>query len=158
MSSAPNPMRPFEQSLPMALLEARENAMRVFRPILAEHELTEQQWRVLRALASATTPLEVGSLTERTSLLAPSMSRILNNLASRGLLVRRIVEHDQRRSAIELTVSGAALVRRIAPRSEAAYNRIETQFGATRLRHLLDELHELAGLDLGGLASIEEAS
>ena len=37
------PMRPFQQSLPMALLGAREATMQRFRPMLAEFGLTEQQ-------------------------------------------------------------------------------------------------------------------
>jgi len=34
----------------MELLKAREAAMERFRPMLREHGLTEQQWRVIRAL------------------------------------------------------------------------------------------------------------
>ena len=74
MSTEPLPMRPFSASLPMALLLAREATMRRFRPSLAEHGLTEQQWRVLRALASADQPIEVSVLAERTALLAPSVT------------------------------------------------------------------------------------
>jgi hypothetical protein len=43
-------MRKFDQSLPMALLRARETAMSFFRPMLHGHGLTEQQWRVIRVL------------------------------------------------------------------------------------------------------------
>ena len=46
------PMRDFSRSLPMSLLRAREAVMRHFRPSLRDHGLTEQQWRILRALAS----------------------------------------------------------------------------------------------------------
>ena len=57
---SPN-LRPFTHSLPMALLRAREATMRWFRPHLAAHGLTEQRWRVLRALTSADGPLDVGN-------------------------------------------------------------------------------------------------
>ena len=139
-------MRPFEQSLPMALLKAREATMRLFRPMLAEHDLTEQQWRVLRALTASTEPLEVAPLAEQTSLLAPSVSRILVNLEERDLIIRQIVEHDQRRSVISLSAAGSKLVDDIAPSSEATYGRIEAQFGTSRLASLLAELHDLAEL------------
>src|ERR1700751_1542936 len=46
------PMRDFSRSLPMLLLRAREAVMRQFRPSLRSHGLTEQQWRILRALAA----------------------------------------------------------------------------------------------------------
>ncbi len=140
-------LRPFSQSLPMALLQAREAAMRQFRPLLADHGLTEQQWRVLRALAAAERPYEVTELAEVTFLLAPSLSRILTNLEGRDLVDRTTVEHDQRRALIALSPAGLALVRDVAPGSEAAYRLIEERFGADRLRRLLDELHDLAALD-----------
>jgi len=140
------PMRPFSRSLPMALLKAREATMRRFRPLLAEHDLTEQQWRVLRALAASDRPLEVGELADHTFLLAPSLSRILANLETRSLLERHAVAHDQRRAAISLSAAGRSLVDRVAPRSEAAYTRIEDRFGAERLHRLLAELDDLTAL------------
>ncbi|MGI9614255.1 MAG: homoprotocatechuate degradation operon regulator HpaR [Acidimicrobiales bacterium] len=140
-------MRPFSASLPMALLRAREAAMRLFRPLLAEHDLTEQQWRVLRALAATGERMDVGALADRTFLLGPSLSRILTNLEGRGLIDRTAAPDDQRRSLIALDPQGAALVSRIAPSSEATYNRIESQFGSARLSALLGELHDLAALD-----------
>ena len=38
-------------SLTIALLQAREAAMGYFRPIVKRHNLTEQQWRIVRVLA-----------------------------------------------------------------------------------------------------------
>jgi len=139
-------MRPFSQSLPMALLRAREEAMRRFRPLLAAHDLTEQQWRVLRALTAADDRLDLTGLAERTALQVPSASRIIANLEGRGLVERRTTKVDQRRASLGLSDAGRGLVHRIAPHSEAAYNRIEEEFGAERLANLLDELADLAAL------------
>ncbi|NNC79670.1 MAG: homoprotocatechuate degradation operon regulator HpaR [Acidimicrobiales bacterium] len=141
-------MRSFDESLPMALLQARETTMRRFRPLLAAHELTEQQWRVLRALAAADAPLQVGELADHTFLLAPSLSRILSTLEGRGFVARTTAQHDQRRANITLTTDGLRLVRKVAPTSEEAYGALEAAFGADRLRELLAELHALADLDL----------
>jgi homoprotocatechuate degradation regulator HpaR len=141
-------MRPFTASLPMALLQAREAAMRLFRPLLAAHDLTEQQWRVLRALTATVGPVDAGELAERTFLLAPSLSRILANLEERDLIDRSVDPADQRRSLIALSERGAAQVGTIAPESERRYATIERAFGAERLARLLAELHELAALDL----------
>lgn len=141
-------MRSFTASLPMALLRARETAMQLFRPMLAAHELTEQQWRVLRALSSAHTPTDAGDVAELTVLLPPSLSRILVNLEERGLVARRPDPSDQRRNMITLTSSGQATVREVAPESEQRYSIIEAAFGTDRLHRLLSELHDLAELDL----------
>ncbi|MGH8219226.1 MAG: homoprotocatechuate degradation operon regulator HpaR [Steroidobacteraceae bacterium] len=136
------PMRPFTDSLPMALLKARESVMRRFRPGLRAHAVTEQQWRVLRAL-SGLGPLEITELAARTCLLPPSLSRILPSLESRGLVVRRGVVADLRRTAVSVTAAGLALIAAHAPQSEGVYRAIEERFGAERLgqlSRLLDEL------------------
>ena len=140
------PMRPFQQSLPMALLGAREATMQRFRPMLTEFGLTEQQWRVLRALASSDGPLEVSQVADRTELLPPSVSRIVSRLVDDGLIDRTTVEYDQRRATLRLTRKGQGLVTRVAPHSERIYAEIEAAFGADRLAMLLDELHDLAML------------
>ena len=82
------PMRDFSRSLPMSLLRAREAVMRQFRPSLRHHGLTEQQWRILRALAAVET-IEVTELARIAFLLGPSLSRILRDLEARQLIERR---------------------------------------------------------------------
>ena len=69
------PMRDFSRSLPMSLLRAREAVMRHFRASLRAHGMTEQQWRILRALASIDRT-EVTELARMAYLLGPSLSRI----------------------------------------------------------------------------------
>ena len=82
------PMREFSRSLPMSLLRAREAVMRQFRPSLRNHGLTEQQWRILRALTAVET-IEVTELARTAFLLGPSLSRILRDLEARHLIERR---------------------------------------------------------------------
>src|SRR5271168_1652548 len=82
------PMREFARSLPMSLLRAREAVMRQFRPSLRSHGLTEQQWRILRALATVDA-IEVTELARMAFLLGPSLSRILRDLDARQLIERR---------------------------------------------------------------------
>ena len=139
-------MRAFSDSLPMALLRAREAVMRRFRPGLRDHGVTEQQWRVLRALAGHRS-LEVTELAARTCLLPPSVSRILPDLEARGLIERRLVSSDLRRSTVTLAREGAKLIASHAPGSELIYGALERRFGLERLRQLqvlLLELEEAA--------------
>jgi homoprotocatechuate degradation regulator HpaR len=136
------PMRAFSKSLPMELLRAREAVMRRFRPGLRGHGVTEQQWRILRALAHAG-PLEVSQLAEATCLLAPSLSRILPELESRQLISRRQADSDLRRSVISLERKGLRLIATHAPYSEAVYDGIATTFGPERLAQLFTLLQEL---------------
>src|SRR5579885_433691 len=122
------PMRPFSESLPMALLRTREAVMRLFRPGLRKHGVTEQQWRILRALAHSG-PLEVTELAGATFLLAPSLSRILPDLEKRQLISRRQVDTDLRRSLVSLDPKGLRLIAAHAPYSEGMYAKIARRFG-----------------------------
>src|ERR1041384_6612669 len=82
------PMRDFSRSLPMSLLRAREAVMRQFRPSLRNHGLTEQQWRILRALTAGDT-IEVTELARFPFWRGRSRSRILRALEARDLMERR---------------------------------------------------------------------
>lgn len=139
-------LRSFDQSLPMSLLRARESVMLRFRPILAEHNISEQQWRVLRALSNTDVPLSAGTLAERTSLLGPSLSRMLVSLEERKL-IRRSTASDGRTSEIEISPDGKILVATVGPVSEAAYSSIEAQLGPHELAELLRLLERLTRID-----------
>lgn len=140
-------MRTFERSLPMALLRAREAVMRTFVPSLKEHDLSPQQWRVIRVLVESP-ELTVSELAAQCYLLVPSLSRILQNLEQRGIVRRAAVPGDQRRAAISLTAKGRKLFDQIAPMSEQRYAFITERFGYGKLEllyELLDELTEKLG-------------
>jgi homoprotocatechuate degradation regulator HpaR len=131
-------LRSFERSLPMALLRAREAVMRRFRASLRQHGITEQQWRVLRALSSAE-QMEILALAEVTFLLPPSLSRILRDLDRRKLIVRRAAPDDLRRGLVSIAPRGVTLIERVGVESEGIYGEITAEFGAGNLR----ALHEL---------------
>jgi homoprotocatechuate degradation regulator HpaR len=136
------PMREFSRSLPMSLLRAREAVMRHFRASLRHHDLTEQQWRILRALASIDA-IEVTELARVAFLLGPSLSRILRDLEARQLIERRVAKADLRRAVVSLSAKGVRLIEAVAPSSEAIYAAITRRFGARRLAELQDMLGSL---------------
>ena len=128
-------MRDVSQSLPLALMRAREAAMQYFRPQLRTLKVTEQQWRVLRVLYSAGS-LDVTALARRAVLLAPSLSRILRDLEGHRLIARQRGTADRRRQVVMLTPRGVRLLAKGAGGSEAAYRRIAMQLGERRLKTL----------------------
>ncbi len=135
-------MRQFNRSLPMTLLKAREVVMRKFTPHLRAHGLSPQQWRVLRALEEVE-ELDATEISDRCTLLMPSLSRILQNLEGRGLIKRVTSPEDQRRSLVSITASGHALFDKIAPLSEERYHFITEKFGYGKLELLYELLDEL---------------
>jgi len=138
------PMREFSRSLPMSLLRAREAVMRQFRPSLRNHGLTEQQWRILRALA-AIDAIEVTELARVAFLLGPSLSRILRHLEARHLIERKAAKSDLRRGVVSISAKGVKLIEAVAPSSEAIYAAITKRYGARKLAELQDMLGALEG-------------
>lgn len=116
--------------------------MRKFMPALREHDLSAQQWRVLRALNEVNSR-DASEIAEQCAILMPSLSRILRNLENRELIRRRSCPDDQRRSLISITAKGRGLVARIAPVSAERYNEIARRFGNKNLADLYDSLGEL---------------
>ncbi len=154
-SSRRGPMREFSRSLPMSLLRAREAVMRQFRPSLRSHGLTEQQWRILRAL-TAVEEIEVTELARVAFLLGPSLSRILRDLEARALIERKAAVTDARRAVVSISAKGLKLIEAVAPTSEAIYAEITRRFGARKLA----ELHEMLGAleaSLAGMAAADDA-
>ena len=135
-------LRSFERSLPMTLLQSREAVMKKFIPSLKAHDLTSQQWRVIRALEHES-GLDMSTLAQRCHLLMPSLSRIITHLDKRELIERQAVDSDQRRSIILLTDKGLALFAKVAPKSVERYVEIEEKYGVRKLELLYELLDDL---------------
>ncbi|WP_395446709.1 homoprotocatechuate degradation operon regulator HpaR (plasmid) [Aminobacter sp. UC22_36] len=130
----------------MSLLRAREVVMAQFRPILAQHGVSEQQWRVLRVLGEQS-PLDATELAERASILAPSLTRIIKALEERKLITRGKVDGDGRRVMLAIAPKGQVLISEVAPESSAIYDEVQRRIGHERYEQLLDLLEGLIDLE-----------
>lgn len=135
------------RSLPIALLRARETTMAPIRQMLNKAGVTEQQWRVLRVLAERGTT-DPKDLAQAASLLNPSLTRIMQLLEKKGLIVRKDHPSDRRKVLLDITEEGRALLSRAAPESNAIFARLEERFGRERMDQLLDLLNDLSELEL----------
>ncbi len=131
----------------MALLRAREAVMVNFRPMLSRHNVTEQQWRVVRVVAEAGR-LDATEVAARASILAPSLTRMIRSLEERKLIRRQKDGSDARRVMLEIAPAGEALIRRASPESLLIYGKLEQEVGKKKLESLLDLLDELVNLRL----------
>jgi homoprotocatechuate degradation regulator HpaR len=138
-------MRPFQRSLPMQLMLAREAVMQRFRPHLNEHSLTDQQWRIIRAL-NEVEAMDIAALARLCCLHTASLSRTLPNLEADGLITRRANKQDQRRVGVSLTAKGRRLFETVAPQSEAIYARLAQEIGPQRLDQVYGLLDEVIGI------------
>lgn len=149
MSSPSNPPTPVStalrhRNLPLLLLQARERVIARFRPILNEHGVTEQQWRVIRTLLERG-PLEPRELVEVCQISSPSLAGVLARMDEAGWVLRSRVDGDQRRVRVSLTAQSVALAAAMAPQIEAAYAQIEARLGEAftqQFHAMLDALVE----------------
>ncbi len=130
------------RALPIALLRAREALMEHYRPMLAAHDVTEQQWRVVRVLHE-NGETDAKTLARGACVLAPSLTRMLRALEIRGFIAARKDPQDKRRTLISLTPAGLAFLGSVAPQSAAITERIEARIGSARIERLLNEIEAL---------------
>ena len=131
------------KSLPIAMLRAREAMMLSFRPILAKHGFTEQQWRVLRVLGEKG-PSDAGQVAFDACILAPSLSRIIGKLEKDLYISRFIDAKDGRRVNLALSKIGQEILNKIAPDVDLIYKAIQKRYGEEKLIKLLDILGEIS--------------
>lgn len=136
MSRPPPRLR---RNLPLLLLQAREAVIDRFRPLLNAHGLTEQQWRIVRALLEHET-LEPREIVAVCCISSPSLAGMLARMEQTGLVQRQRLDHDQRRVQVRLTPSCRALALRMAPAVEAAYAALEAQLGSAALEQVYTTL------------------
>jgi homoprotocatechuate degradation regulator HpaR len=139
-------MRKLDQSLPMALLRARELTMGYFRPMLNEHGLTEQQWRVIRVLQEYGR-LEFHELSRVAWIQPPSLTGILTRLEHAALVRRTRSKLDQRRLHLSLSRAGRRRFETVSGEAERRYGQIEQQLGRAKLRSLMKILREFDRLE-----------
>lgn len=124
------------RNLPQLLLRARETLLSHFRPLITHFGLTEQQWRVLRAV-SEHEQLEPREICEICQILSPSLTGVLARMEDLGLVTRTRMEGDQRRLNVRVTDKAQALVDELGPLIAAQYQLIEQAYGAA----MIDELY-----------------
>lgn len=113
-----------------------------FRPVLNQHGLTEQQWRILRVLLDED-GLEPRQLCERCLISSPSIAGVLMRMEEAGLIKRERMPHDQRRVKVTITANTKKLGKRIAPMIEREYQELEKRVGVKQLQQVYDALDTL---------------
>ena len=133
---------PTRRSLPIALIRSREKVMGPIRDMLKASGITEQQWRVLRVL-SETGPQDLTQISDKASLLLPSLSRIIRKLLDGGLVVSSINSRDRRRQTVVITPEGQKIIDDNLPQATKIAEKLQHHLGTERYEQLLDLLAAL---------------
>jgi homoprotocatechuate degradation regulator HpaR len=135
-------MPAFEESLAGIILGAKEAVIAPMRTKLHDFDITEPQWRVMRVINDRG-KMDATGLAEVGLLRGPSVTRILQQLEKRKLIVRKLDPNDRRRTMVALSPGGHAVVNILTRDVLHFMNEFVQHFGAERLDRLADELKAL---------------
>ena len=137
-------MPKFLDSLPMILSRTLDGVMPVYRALFQEHAITDQQWRVMRALWEQK-HLTSKQISEITLLPSPSLVGILDRLEKKGFVGRLRSVEDRRLVYIVPTQAGRKLQELMLPKIEQIHDRFMHQVTPdewAELNRILDKLNE----------------
>ena len=114
--------------------------LRIFEDeLFARFELTAQQYNLLRLL-KAESPQETMALAERLVSRAPDITRMLDKLEARGLIVRERPPENRRVVRVAITPAGRNLLREMAKPVRDCAARQLGHLSAQQLQHLSELL------------------
>ena len=137
-------MPKFLDSLPMILSRTLDGVMPVYRALFQEHAITDQQWRVMRALWEQK-HLTSKQISEITLLPSPSLVGILDRLEKKGFVGRLRSVEDRRLVYILPTQAGRKLQELMLPKIEQIHDKFMHQVTPDEwgeLNRILDKLNE----------------
>ena len=89
--------------------------------VLKTEGLTHIQFNILRILQGASPdPLSAGQINERLMFTKSDVTRLLDRLENKGLLIREMCSYNRRKLEIRITQAGSELCNALLPRIEDA--------------------------------------
>ena len=144
-----------EHSLPHAFSVIANRVSSMLQHMYGElYDISVADWRII-AILGTHFPLSAKVLAELTAMDQVSVSRAIDQLTNRKLVLRRVDPADRRRVALRLSKLGREIYDRVLPLLIAAEKALVADLAAddaASLRRIMDHLVERSG-DLFGDAS-----
>ena len=121
-----NPRLRARRNLPLLLLQVRGAIIGRFRHVLKTTGLTEQQFRILRALDVNGT-LEPRELCAICHISSPSLAGVLARMEAIGLVMRERLKDDARRQHVSLTPRAVRMFADVSHDMEDVYKQLEAE-------------------------------
>lgn len=147
-SSAPAIPHDLQASIPFLLASAGNRTGQAFSTELKRFGLALNEWRACASLRQLPGQ-RLMALAEHTSIDASTLSRMVDGLVQRGVLVRERCDDDARAIALRLTAEGETVVDRVIPLAQL-YERVMLSGidgeQVRLLRELLRRIHDNTAL------------
>jgi DNA-binding MarR family transcriptional regulator len=130
-----------EEAAFLDLLRTTDMLSRGLVRILKTGDLSANQYNVLRILRGSPNGLPCGEIANRMITRDPDITRLLDRLEKRGLIVRRRETADRRMVMARITSDGLKLLGRLDRPVEETHRKQLGHLGQERLRALAKLLH-----------------
>jgi DNA-binding MarR family transcriptional regulator len=133
MSNRPLP------GLALLLKQTEHRVQEELQPALDQLELSAGHWRIMSVLA-AEPGMQMAPLADAAVLPPASLTRHVDHLVERGIIIRRIDAADKRRVVVALSPLGEVVASRLRGDEQLIEQAIEDELGTDRFRSLVAEL------------------
>ena len=130
----------------LELLRTTDQLSRRLAVVLKDEDLSSNQYNVLRILRGAPDGLQCGEIGDRMITRDPDITRLLDKLERRGLIVRWRDERDRRVVMGKITPEGLKVLSRMDLPVEKAHRRELGHLGPKRLKALVELLKVARGV------------
>ncbi|MEA2569090.1 MAG: MarR family transcriptional regulator, organic hydroperoxide resistance regulator [Acidobacteriota bacterium] len=138
------PFRTLHEEIALSLVRAADHTSASVLEVLKAAALSSSQYNVLRILrGSAPDGLPCGEISERMVRRDPDLTRLLDRLDARGLVVRTRDTRDRRIVRAAITDAGLKLLAELDAPVEENIKASLAHMPASRLRMLLELLEEV---------------
>jgi MarR family transcriptional regulator, organic hydroperoxide resistance regulator len=128
----------------VALLKTVDHVRRTTAAVLQPHQLTEQQYNVLRILRGAgKSGLPTLSVAERLIEQTPGITRLIDRLEAKMLVRRERPEQDRRQVYCFITENGLELLDKLDPEMDGMIRRVMKNLDSSQVQELLNFLEKI---------------
>ena len=138
------PFASIEQELAVAFLKTSDQMRRMKTGLFEPHDLTEQQYNVLRILRGAgKSGLCTLAVADRLIEHTPGITRLLDRLESKGLVRRERAEADRRQVYCFITKAALELLTILDPEVERSAKRVFSKLTKAEMHSLLKNFEKI---------------
>lgn len=123
--------------------QANHALFKDFDAVVRAAGLGSLDWRVLATL-SAQAPIPVGQLAQDVLSQQPTVTKLVQRLASHGWVRLRDDPADQRRTLVQITPAGQRKIAPLLAQARAHEAQVLADLGAAEVRRLKDQLRSLS--------------
>lgn len=131
--------------LPALLAHASQLISGEFHQVVRAHGFSVSEWRVMASLANGEA-ISIGELAHVTLTKQPTLTRLLDRMATRGQVQRVPHESDRRVTLVRITAEGAQTVAYLMGLAREHEERVLEPFGLARADELKKTLRQIVRL------------